>query len=75
LGGAEAGTVVFIVADHARPEDCARCVKETLDAFGRIDILFNNAGWQPLSLVSCRPVVQLIANCCVVSLVVCVCVS
>lgn len=44
LGGAEAGTVVFIVADHARPEDCARCVKETLDAFGRIDILFNNAG-------------------------------
>jgi NAD(P)-dependent dehydrogenase (short-subunit alcohol dehydrogenase family) len=35
---------LFIQADHCRAEDCARAVQETLAAFGRIDILFNNAG-------------------------------
>jgi NAD(P)-dependent dehydrogenase (short-subunit alcohol dehydrogenase family) len=48
LGGGDAqegGKVtLFIEADHGRQEDCARCVQATLDAFGRIDILFNNAG-------------------------------
>ena len=34
----------FIAADHRRLEDCERSIKETLAAFGRIDILFNNAG-------------------------------
>jgi NAD(P)-dependent dehydrogenase (short-subunit alcohol dehydrogenase family) len=34
----------YIPADHRRPEDCARVVGETLAAFGRLDILFNNAG-------------------------------
>jgi NAD(P)-dependent dehydrogenase (short-subunit alcohol dehydrogenase family) len=36
--------VLHISADHCRPEDCARSVSETRSAFGRIDILFNNAG-------------------------------
>jgi meso-butanediol dehydrogenase / (S,S)-butanediol dehydrogenase / diacetyl reductase len=35
---------VYIRADHRRKEDCERVVTETLEAFGRIDILFNNAG-------------------------------
>jgi NAD(P)-dependent dehydrogenase (short-subunit alcohol dehydrogenase family) len=35
---------VYIPADHRRAEDCQRAVEQTLAAFGRIDILFNNAG-------------------------------
>ncbi len=35
---------IFIQADHTLPTDCERAVSETLSAFGRIDILFNNAG-------------------------------
>lgn len=38
------GRCLFIEADHTRAEDCARVVDETLAAFGRVDILFNNAG-------------------------------
>jgi NAD(P)-dependent dehydrogenase (short-subunit alcohol dehydrogenase family) len=34
----------FIQADHRQRDDCERAVTETLAAFGRIDILFNNAG-------------------------------
>jgi meso-butanediol dehydrogenase/(S,S)-butanediol dehydrogenase/diacetyl reductase len=34
----------FISADHRRMEDCQRAVDETVAQFGRIDILFNNAG-------------------------------
>ncbi|MBN2549841.1 MAG: SDR family oxidoreductase [Anaerolineales bacterium] len=34
----------FLYADHRLKEDCERVVAETLAAFGRIDILFNNAG-------------------------------
>ena len=40
-GGGEA---IFIAADVARAEDCRRSIDETLAAYGRIDILFNNAG-------------------------------
>jgi meso-butanediol dehydrogenase / (S,S)-butanediol dehydrogenase / diacetyl reductase len=35
---------VFVQADHAHAEDCSRVVERTLSEFGRIDILFNNAG-------------------------------
>lgn len=35
---------VFVQTDHTRPEDCSRVVERTLAEFGRIDILFNNAG-------------------------------
>ncbi len=34
----------FVQADHTRAEDCERVVDTTLREFGRIDILFNNAG-------------------------------
>ena len=34
----------FIQADHRRMEDCKLSVAETVSRYGRIDILFNNAG-------------------------------
>jgi NAD(P)-dependent dehydrogenase (short-subunit alcohol dehydrogenase family) len=34
----------YIQADHRRMEDCQRSVIETVSKYGRIDILFNNAG-------------------------------
>jgi meso-butanediol dehydrogenase/(S,S)-butanediol dehydrogenase/diacetyl reductase len=35
---------VFVEADHTRADDCSRVVERTLAEFGRLDILFNNAG-------------------------------
>ena len=35
---------LFVQADHTRADDCARVVERTLAEFGRVDILFNNAG-------------------------------
>jgi meso-butanediol dehydrogenase / (S,S)-butanediol dehydrogenase / diacetyl reductase len=35
---------VFVEADHTKAEDCQRVVDVALTEFGRIDILFNNAG-------------------------------
>jgi len=35
---------VFVQADHTQAEACSRVVERTLAEFGRIDILFNNAG-------------------------------
>jgi NAD(P)-dependent dehydrogenase (short-subunit alcohol dehydrogenase family) len=45
---------VFIRADVSLAEDCRRAVDETVGAFGRIDILFNNAGvFYPQTAVEC----------------------
>lgn len=41
---AAGGQALAIQADVARPEDCARAVEQTAATFGRLDILFNNAG-------------------------------
>jgi meso-butanediol dehydrogenase/(S,S)-butanediol dehydrogenase/diacetyl reductase len=38
------GVCQFIQADHTDPEACSRVVERTLAEYGRIDILFNNAG-------------------------------
>ena len=38
------GEAIFIAADVTRVEDCRRSIDETIAAYGRIDILFNNAG-------------------------------
>lgn len=38
------GTAIFMRSDVRFAEDCRRAVEETLRAFGRLDILFNNAG-------------------------------
>lgn len=35
---------MFVEADHTKAEDCQRVVDAALKEFGRIDILFNNAG-------------------------------
>lgn len=35
---------VFVQADHSQAEGCSRVVERTLSEFGRVDILFNNAG-------------------------------
>lgn len=42
--GAARGRAIFIRSDVRRAEDCRRAVETTLSAFGRIDVLFNNAG-------------------------------
>lgn len=36
--------VLPVVADVSNQEDCARLIKATVDRFGRIDVLINNAG-------------------------------
>ncbi len=41
---AEKTGAYYIRADHCKTEDCQRAVDETVARFGRIDILFNNAG-------------------------------
>ncbi len=38
------GEAIFIAAEVNRVEDCRRSIDETLAAYGRIDLLFNNAG-------------------------------
>ena len=35
---------VFVQADHSQANDCSRVVERTLAEYGRVDILFNNAG-------------------------------
>jgi NAD(P)-dependent dehydrogenase (short-subunit alcohol dehydrogenase family) len=35
---------VFIQADHSKAGDCSRVIERTLAEYGRVDILFNNAG-------------------------------
>jgi meso-butanediol dehydrogenase / (S,S)-butanediol dehydrogenase / diacetyl reductase len=35
---------VFVEADHRQASDCSQVVERTLSEFGRVDILFNNAG-------------------------------
>jgi NAD(P)-dependent dehydrogenase (short-subunit alcohol dehydrogenase family) len=38
------GQAAFVRADVRQADDCQRAVSETIDAFGRLDVLFNNAG-------------------------------
>ena len=38
------GRGVFVPTDHTQAGDCSHLVERTLTAFGRLDILFNNAG-------------------------------
>lgn len=41
---AAGGEVLTVPSDISKPEDAARVVAETLEKFGKIDILINNAG-------------------------------
>jgi NAD(P)-dependent dehydrogenase (short-subunit alcohol dehydrogenase family) len=48
------GTAVFIRSDVRIAEECRQAVDETVRRFGRLDILFNNAGvFYPHSVVDC----------------------
>ncbi len=48
------GDAIFIRTDVSRAEDCRRAVEETIRAFGRLDILFNNAGvFYPQTALEC----------------------
>ena len=38
------GEAIYIVADVSSETDCSNMIHKTIDAFGRIDILINNAG-------------------------------
>jgi NAD(P)-dependent dehydrogenase (short-subunit alcohol dehydrogenase family) len=38
------GRAIFVPCDVTQADDCHRAVQATLDAFGALDILFNNAG-------------------------------
>jgi NAD(P)-dependent dehydrogenase (short-subunit alcohol dehydrogenase family) len=40
----EGGRCLFLEADHSQADACSRVVERTLAEFGRVDILFNNAG-------------------------------
>ncbi|MEY2404856.1 MAG: hypothetical protein QOD38_2407 [Acidimicrobiaceae bacterium] len=42
----QGGGAVAIHADVSRADDCARMVVETVNAFGRVDVLYNNAAVQ-----------------------------
>ena len=38
------GEAVAVIADLARPEDCAKVVEAAIGTAGRLDVVFNNAG-------------------------------
>ncbi len=51
---AAGGSAIFLRSDLRHAEDCQRAVEETIDSFGRLDILFNNAGvFFPNTLLDC----------------------
>lgn len=48
------GAALFMRSDVRFADDCRRAVDQTLERFGKIDILFNNAGvFHPRSVVEC----------------------
>jgi NAD(P)-dependent dehydrogenase (short-subunit alcohol dehydrogenase family) len=51
---AKGGEALFILSDVRHSEDCRRAVEQTLERFGKIDVLFNNAGvFHPKSVPDC----------------------
>lgn len=40
----DGGEAIFIEADVSKAQDARRMIKDTADTYGRIDVLFNNAG-------------------------------
>lgn len=53
---AEGTKGIFVRVDVRKADDCRRAVAEAVTAFGRLDILFNNAGvFLPQTAVECSP--------------------
>ncbi len=51
---ANGGEALFIRSDVRSSEDCRHAVDQTLERFGKIDVLFNNAGvFHPKSIPDC----------------------
>jgi meso-butanediol dehydrogenase/(S,S)-butanediol dehydrogenase/diacetyl reductase len=42
------GEAIFVKSDVAEEADCRQVVEATVEAFGRVDVLFNNAGINPM---------------------------
>ena len=40
----EGGEVIFVQADVSKSEDVKRVIKAAVDTYGKLDVLFNNAG-------------------------------
>jgi len=50
----DGGTAIFIRSDVRVADECRRAVEQTLERFGRIDVLFNNAGvFHPKTVPDC----------------------
>lgn len=48
------GQAIFVISDVRSPDECRKTVEATLEAFNRVDILFNNAGvYFPDNAVGC----------------------
>ena len=41
----DGGEAIYVQTDVSKAADCARLVRATVEAFGRLDVLFNNAGF------------------------------
>ena len=51
---AKGGEALFIQSDVRKAEDCRQAVDKTLERFGKIDVLFNNAGvFHPKTIPDC----------------------
>lgn len=48
----EGGDVIFVQTDVSKPADAKRIIKETIQHYAKLDILFNNAGVELLANVS-----------------------
>lgn len=48
----EGGTALVVKTDVTKSEEFKNAVKQTVDAFGTVDVLINNAGLMPLSFVT-----------------------